>query len=229
MRSLKQVSLYFLGSYLMATFKKYPQLGWMKLLLRMAQRVDSRVSLSGKHSEQVAEWVSMTSRELNVPESAVRVNHWAAQLHDIGKIGVPDSVLTKAGPLTPNEWAVMKLHPEVGANIVSSLNWLPGIARVIYSHQERYDGSGYPEGLKGSEIPLGARIVTVVDAYQAMTDKRAYSRVKSSQEARQELLTLSGKQFDPLVVETFINVLDQQTASAGSNGRYAANGALRAH
>jgi response regulator RpfG family c-di-GMP phosphodiesterase len=204
----------------MVKTKKHPQNSLMRLLLGMAHRVDTRVSLSGKHSTQVAQWVSLTSRELRCTENSVRINHWAAQLHDIGKIGVPDSVLSKAGPLSPSEWDVMRLHPGVGANIVTALNWMPGIAKVIYSHQEKYDGSGYPEGLKGTQIPLGARIVTVVDAYQAMTDNRAYSKARSQEEARQELLHMSGKQFDPMVVEKFIKVLDNHGSRLLNTGLY---------
>jgi putative nucleotidyltransferase with HDIG domain len=200
--------------------KKHPQKSWINLLLKMAQRVDSKVSLSGKHSAQVAEWVTMTSRALKCPENSIRINHWAALLHDIGKIGVPDHVLSKAGPLNHNEWAMIKLHPSVGANIVYTLNWLPSIATIIYAHQERYDGSGYPEGLKGNQIPLGARIVTVIDAYQAMTDERAYSKARSSEEATRELLDMSGKQFDPKVVEKFIKVLHNNASRSTSTGLY---------
>lgn len=190
------------------------------MLLQMANRVDAKVSLSGRHSTQVAEWVSKTSRALNCSEGSIRVNHWAALLHDIGKIGVPDRVLCKAGPLNSSEWDLIRLHPEVGANIITNLNWMPSVAKIIYSHQERFDGSGYPEGLKGGQIPLGARIVTVVDAFQAMTDQRAYNRARSQEEATRELIDMSGKQFDPQVVEKFIKVLETSGSRSLSTGLY---------
>jgi putative nucleotidyltransferase with HDIG domain len=180
---------------------------WISLLLYLSKYIDSRVSSSSKHSTQVAQWVKTTARKLNCDEEEVRSIYWAALLHDIGKIGVPDKVLSKAGPLTDEEWDVMKLHPTVGSNIVQSLKAISHIAPVIYAHQEKYDGTGYPEGLQGEQIPLGARILTVVDAYDAMTSDRHYRKGRSHEEAAEELLQLGGKQFDPMVVEAFLEVI----------------------
>lgn len=179
---------------------------WIKLLLYLSRYIDSRVSGCGKHSTQVAELVKTTARKMDCDEEEVQSIYWAALLHDIGKIGVPDKVLSKAGPLTEDEWDVMKLHPAVGSNIVQSLKSISHIAPVIYAHQEKYDGSGYPEGLRGEQIPLGARILTVVDAFDAMTSDRYYRKARSHAEAAQELLKLGGQQFDPQVVEAFLDV-----------------------
>lgn len=181
---------------------------WIKLLLRLSRRIDARVSYTGYHSVQVAHWVKSTAIKMDFDEADVRINYWAALLHDIGKIGVPYNVLSKAGPLTNKEWAVMKLHPTVGSNIVDCLETLKHLAPIIYSHQEKYDGTGYPEGLAGEQIPVGARILGVVDAYEAMTNERAYCKARSHEEAAHELVSLSGKQFDPVIVNVFLNVLN---------------------
>jgi putative nucleotidyltransferase with HDIG domain len=179
----------------------------IKILLYLSRYVDSKVSATGKHSTRVAKWVKSTARKLDCNEEQTRAIYWAALLHDIGKIGVPEKVLSKAGPLTDEEWEVMKLHPTVGSNIVKSFKPISHIAPVIHAHQEKYDGSGYPKGLQGNEIPLGARILTVVDAYDAMTSDRCYRKGRSHQEAAEELRQLGGKQFDPQVVEAFLDIV----------------------
>lgn len=185
----------------------YPEEVWVKLLISLSRYIDSRVSYSGKHSAKVAEWVKQLARRLYLDEKEVNAVYWASLLHDIGKIGVPGDVLSKEGPLTENEWTLMRLHPTVGANIVKMLKTIEHIAPYIHYHQEKYDGSGYPYGLKGDEIPLGARIVAVVDAYEAMTSDRYYCKARSHEEAIQELQQMEGHHFDPQVVEAFIEVM----------------------
>ena len=185
---------------------------WMQFLINLSRYIDSRVSFNGRHSAQVAYWGKATARELAYAESDERSIFFAALLHDIGKIGVPDEVLIKAGPLSADEWTLMRLHPIVGANMVRSLKSIAHIAPLINAHQERYDGSGYPRGLKGDEIPLGARILAVVDAYEAMTNDRVYRKARSSEEAAQELEHHGGTHFDPKVVEAFLHVVTAQPA-----------------
>jgi len=129
-----------------------------------------------------------------------------AQVHDLGKVGVPDAIIYKEGPLNEKEWAIMKQHPEKGYRIALSSNYLTNVAGLILKHHERWDGSGYPLGLKGSEIPLECRILSVVDSFDTMTSCRPYCHSKSREEAVGELNRCAGSQFDPEVVEVFMGM-----------------------
>lgn len=199
---------------------------WLELLLNLSQYIDSRISPTGTHSARVAYWSRLTASLLNCSEEDVRKIDLAAQLHDVGKIGVPEKVLAKAGPLTEQEWVYMKLHPVVGGNIVRATRINSGVDIMILCHQEKYDGTGYPFGLCGREIPLGARILAVVDAYDAMTNDRVYRRARSHEEAIHELRTLEGQHFDPEVVRAFIEVVRCNPSENGSrrNGKKNGNG-----
>lgn len=185
----------------------YPDEVWIQLYINLSRYIDARVCLDGKHSAQVAHWVRTTARCLNLAEINVHAAYWAALLHDIGKIGVPDCVLMKSGPLTHDEWKIMKLHPTIGANMVKNLRKIEHTAPDIQAHQEKFDGSGYPMGLCGEQIPIGARILAVVDAYDAMTHDRVYRKARSHSEAVDELRHLEGRHFDPIVVDGFLNIL----------------------
>jgi HD-GYP domain-containing protein (c-di-GMP phosphodiesterase class II) len=127
-------------------------------------------------------------------------------LHDIGKIGIPDAILLKPGKLTPDEWTIMRTHPEIGRRLIEKLPFLRGAVPIVYSHHEKWDGSGYPRGLRGEAIPLGARIFAVVDAFDAMTFDRPYSRAISFEAAKAEIRRCTGAHFDPTVVEAFFRV-----------------------
>jgi putative nucleotidyltransferase with HDIG domain len=185
----------------------YPEEVWVKLLISLSRYIDTRVSYSGRHSAQVADWVKSLARRLLLDEKEVTAIYWASLLHDIGKISVPGDVLSKQGPLSEDEWSIMRLHPTVGANIVKMLKSIEHIAPYIHYHQEKYDGSGYPNGLRGAEIPLGARIVAVADAYEAMVSERYYCKARTHHEAIQELRRMEGYHFDPEVVEAFVEVM----------------------
>jgi HD-GYP domain-containing protein (c-di-GMP phosphodiesterase class II) len=135
---------------------------------------------------------------------------WAARLHDIGKIGVPDKILRKNGPLTAEEWESMRKHPEIGSRIVEPIKKLANVAPLIKAHHEWYDGTGYPLGLKGKDIPLGARILSIADAYGAMLDNRIYHRPRTQIDAIFELRNKKGTQFDPELVEVFIRIVENE-------------------
>jgi putative nucleotidyltransferase with HDIG domain len=186
---------------------------WFQFFVHLVRHIDKLVSRSGHHSVQVAHWVKSTALRLDVSEDEAQSLFWAALFHDIGKIGVPDNVLQKPGPLDEYEWEMMKLHPTIGANIVSSHSQIAHIAPAIHHHQEKYDGSGYPHGLYGDQIPLGARILAVADAYQAMTEDRAYRNARPHSEAALELRRYEGRQFDPDVVNAFLDVVDIEIES----------------
>jgi HD-GYP domain-containing protein (c-di-GMP phosphodiesterase class II) len=129
-------------------------------------------------------------------------------LHDVGKIGVSDSILLKPAKLTDEEWGSMKKHPEIGYNMLRQVKFLEGAAEIILAHHERWDGKGYPFGLTEEEIPLGARIFGVVDTFDSMTSDRPYRKALSTLDALNEILKFSGSQFDPLVVEAFLDTYE---------------------
>jgi HD-GYP domain-containing protein (c-di-GMP phosphodiesterase class II) len=188
---------------------------WFQFLLRLSRYIDSRISASGRHSTQVAHWSRATLKHLDPLSRDLQVIYWAALLHDVGKIGVPDEVLVKAGPLTEQEWTWIRLHPILGGNIIRATNMIAQIAPIISAHQEKVDGTGYPNGLRGDEIPLGARILAVVDAYDAMTNDRVYRRARTSTEAIRELRRLEGKHFDAQVVSAFLHVINDHRPPLG--------------
>jgi HD-GYP domain-containing protein (c-di-GMP phosphodiesterase class II) len=155
--------------------------------------------------------LAMALTRIVAPELAERpeISH-GFLLHDIGKVGIPEDVLTKRGPLSQSEWSVMRTHPVVGAHIVTPIRVLGEAVDVVRFHHERYDGSGYPHGLEGEDIPLSARIFSVVDAFDAITSDRPYRPGRSSDLAVSEILRCSGSQFDPEVVEAFVLLLEEQ-------------------
>jgi len=159
---------------------------------------------TGAHSERVRVYAVAIARAHGVPEAELRDVEHGVMLHDIGKIGIPDSILLKPGPLSSEEWRVMRTHPAIGRRLVECIPFLAGALPIIYHHHERWDGNGYPEGLRGEEIPLGARIFAVADALDAMTFDRPYSRAVTMEAAREEIARCDGSHFDPVVVSTFL-------------------------
>jgi len=178
-------------------------------VLSLAEALDQRDSGTAKHSQTVGRLCEMMSRELGFDEDRVDRLRLAGILHDIGKIGVPDSILCKPGPLTSDEMDQMKRHPELGARMLSSSE-LDDVRGWILAHHERPDGTGYPKGLSADDIPIEAAIVAVGDAYEAMTSDRVYRMAIGPEKAREELLRWSGKQFSPVVVEAFLHALDRE-------------------
>ncbi len=183
---------------------------YFQTVLTLARAIDARDSYTADHSRRLADWAEATAVKLNCSQGEVQVIRWAALLHDIGKIGVPDSILRKAGPLTADEWEVMRQHPVVGADIIAPVKKLEPVTDIIRHHQEKFDGSGYPDGLMGEEIPLASRILTVVDAFGAMTDDRVYRKALSTEEAAAELLRCAGTHFDQAVVNVFYELINSR-------------------
>jgi two-component system, cell cycle response regulator len=157
-----------------------------------------------KHAEHVAALTEGVARRLGLSEQQVVDVVRAAELHDIGKVAIPFSILHKAGPLNEQEWALMSRHPSIGARVLSAAPALSRVAEIVSSTHERYDGTGYPLGLAGEEIPLAARIVFVCDSYDAMVSERPYGQSMTEEEALAELRGCAGGQFDPRVVEAFL-------------------------
>ncbi len=180
---------------------------FLETVLALANAMDARDTYTINHSQRLAQMSDAMATALNCSQEEAKAIHWAALLHDLGKIGVPDEILRKPGPLTDQEWVLMKKHPEMGARIVEPVKKLENVAPIIRAHQERYDGSGYPDGLKGENIPLGARLLGIVDAFGAMTDDRVYRKTRSREDAIFELKRCKGTYFDPALVDLFVKLL----------------------
>jgi len=174
-------------------------------LLGLVSALDLREHNTGLHSQRVREYTELIATRFGVDEKTRREIGFGALLHDVGKIAVPDDILLKPGKLSEEEWREMHKHPEAGYRIVNRIGFLKNAAEMVHAHHERYDGSGYPRGLKGDEIPLGARLFMVADVYDALTSKRPYRSPLSFQVAA-EIIAKDGSHFDPLVVATFLAI-----------------------
>jgi HD-GYP domain-containing protein (c-di-GMP phosphodiesterase class II) len=175
----------------------------------LGRAVDARDNRLFQHSELVAELSSMLASAHGLTPRQASMVHMAAHLHDIGKIGIPDHILHKPGPLDPAEWQIMRQHPRLGADIIRPVRVFggsPGVCEMVLTHHERFNGSGYPLGLAGTAIPLGARIIAVADAFCAMTEERPYCRSRTLDEAVAEIERGSGIMFDPHVVQDFLTL-----------------------
>ena len=176
-------------------------------VIALAEALDIRDTGTGQHSHTVGRYAELMARELGLDEERVERVRLAGVLHDIGKIGISDRVLSKAGPLDPDEWQEMHTHPEIGARLLSRQEF-DDLRAWILAHHERPDGHGYPRGLKGDEISLEARILAVADAYEAMTADRVYRPALGEEAARAELEAGAGTQFDAQVVAALLSSLD---------------------
>lgn len=176
-------------------------------ILSLATALSSHDRLTRGHSERVRTFTDMLADELNVPTEGKERLRWAALLHDVGKLEIPQKVLNKGRRLTAREWGLIKAHPETGMRYLGPLaGWLGEWAITVEQHHERFDGKGYPTGVAGNDISLGARIVAVADAYDTMTSARPYKKPMSPVAAREELSRHAGSQFDPIVVRAMMNV-----------------------
>ena len=177
------------------------------------QLLDLKDLNTGVHSTRLAEWGMRVGQELGLEESQLQNLEVAALLHDIGKVGIPDAILRKPGKLDQEEYALMKKHPEYGWAV---LRMLPGFERAaldILHHHEAFDGKGYPAGLRETEIPIVSRIVSVIDAFDAMVSSRPYRTGLPYEEAVRRLIEASGTQFDPVVVQCFLSFAQSEMAT----------------
>lgn len=179
----------------------------------IANTIDAKDEYTKGHSYRVAMYSQMLARELGMSEEEVKNVHAVALLHDIGKIGVPDSILNKPGRLTDEEYAIMKKHPSIGAEILKDINILDGLDIGAKYHHERFDGRGYPDGLKGGDIPYIAKIIGIADAYDAMSSNRIYRKRFSDEKILEEIEKCRGTQFDPDVADAFIRLLKEKRLS----------------
>ncbi len=176
-------------------------------LAMIAGAIELKDTYTATHSHNVETIAIRTARAMGLPEAEVRRIRFGALLHDIGKVGVSGEIIRKPTSLDPSEQAKMRQHPVIGAEIMQPVELLSEAAEIVRHHHEHYDGSGYPDGLKGEGIPIGSRIILVADAYHAITSDRPYRRGRSKDEALRILKENAGKQFDPKVVETFESVV----------------------
>ena len=176
---------------------------YLASLTALAKAIDLRDPYTGGHVERVTEYALAVGAHLDWHESKLEHLHYGAILHDIGKIHIRESTLHKSSPLNDEEFQEMRRHPVIGAEMIADIPYLAGAVPIVRYHHERWDGKGYPEGLAGKDIPEGARIVAVVDTFDAMTTDRPYSSAVSLQEANQELLRWAGEHYDPGVISAF--------------------------
>jgi len=183
------------------------------LVCSFNQLLDLRDLNTGVHSTRLAEWGLRVARDLGVRESCMPDLEMGALLHDIGKIGIPDNILNKPGRLTPEEYEMVKRHPEFGWTVIRKLPGLEQTSLYVLHHHENFDGTGYPARLKASEIPIGSRIVSVIDAFDAMVSSRPYRNGLPLEEAIRRLNEASGTQFDPAVIKSFIPIAQSEMPS----------------
>lgn len=179
---------------------------YLEMVQTLARVIDAKDSYTGDHAGRARQKARRLAEELRMPEKMLRYVEYAALLHDIGKIGIDGAILSKPGKLTAEEYDEIKKHPAIGYQILSPIHFLGPVAQMVLYHQEWFNGLGYPEGLKGEEIPLGARIVATIDAWDAMRSDRPYRKALSVEIAEDQLVKGSGKQFDPEVVKAFLKL-----------------------
>lgn len=190
-----------------ASYKKLND-SYRDTVVALSNAVDARDPYTAGHSARVTRISLLLSRELNMAEEDSRILEYAALFHDIGKLGVPDHILNKNGRLTDEEYESIRRHPDLGVSILGRVDFLSGALPIIRHHHERFDGNGYPSGIRGEQIPLGARIIAIADTYDAMTSDRPYRKGVSHDLAVQEILKNRGIQFDGKLVDAFMKISD---------------------
>lgn len=178
-----------------------------EMLSSLLSSLDKRTSESSAHCQQIKKMSENIAKEMQLPDNLIDELGLASLMHDIGKISIPDFILSKEGPLSAEEWQIMKKHPETGYHILMASPNLSSVGEIVLSHHEKWDGSGYPRGLKGEEIDICASILSVCDAYVSMTCESPYRKAKTKEEALKEMIPLFGHQFDPRVKDAFLRVV----------------------
>ncbi len=184
------------------------QRAYLQTVIGLTEALEARDASTRSHSERSVEYATALARKLGLSHEQEERLQYAAILHDIGKLGIPDSILNKPGKLTDEEYAVMKTHPVKGDAIVSKIPFLEQVGPLIRHHHERWNGKGYPDGLVGEHIPIESRIIAVLDSYEAMTSDRVYRKAPGRQQAINELRRCSGTQYDPSVVVAFLAIIE---------------------
>lgn len=179
---------------------------YMETVRSLVAAIDAKDSYTKGHQERVAVFSTLLGEALNLPREELDLLQQAAILHDIGKIGIPELILRKTTKLTIEEFEIIKQHPAIGAEIISPVEFLKDAVPIILHHHEKYDGTGYPEGISSEQIPLGARIITVADAVDAMLSDRPYAQARSLSQVREELRICSGTHFDPELAEAALKI-----------------------
>lgn len=180
-----------------------------QVILTLAKTIDAKDRYTKGHSERVADYSRAIAKRMNLSEQEQQEIYWMGLLHDVGKIGIPDTIINKPGKLTDEEFHIIQTHPVIGVDILSTISEIPNISSGARSHHERYDGSGYPDKTAGEGIPLMARIIGVADAYDAMTSKRSYRDVLPQEVVRAEIVKGKGTQFDPRCAEIMLDLIDE--------------------
>ncbi|WP_198153271.1 HD-GYP domain-containing protein [Thermotalea metallivorans] len=180
---------------------------YFETIKALANAVEAKDKYTIGHSYRVADYAVGIAEHMGFRQDTIDRIKTAAILHDIGKIGISDSILNKPGKLEDNEYFVIQKHPEIGAKILSEVDFLGDVSKIIKYHHERFDGKGYPEGLQGAEIPIEASILSVADAFDAMTSDRPYRKAMDQSTAMNILLKEAGVQFNPIVVKAFRDYL----------------------
>ena len=182
-----------------------------QMIMALGSAIDAKDAYTNGHSERVARYSGELARRMGKSTQEINDIYYIGLLHDIGKIGIPDYIINKAGKLTEEEYELIKNHPNIGADILSSITEMPGISFGAHWHHERFDGKGYPDGLAGEDIPEVARIICVADAYDTMTSKRVYRDILPQKVARDEILKGRGTQFDPVSADYMLEMIDEDT------------------
>ncbi len=173
----------------------------------LALAVDAKDQFTNGHSQKVSAYAALIAAEANLSAVEIEEVRLAGLLHDVGKVGIPEAILNKSGPLDADEWEVMKSHTELGSLILDPLKAMDRVRKMVKHHHEYFDGSGYPEKLSGEEIPLGARIIAIADSYDTITSERVYKKPRTPEAAIAELQRCAGMQFDPSIVSIFVEIL----------------------